>query len=219
MKLLIVEDDLNMLKLLKKGFKSQGWNVEVSSDGNEGLYMATYYVYDVIILDWMLPNQDGLDIVKSLRSSKINVPILMLSAKDQVNDKVTILNIGVDDYVAKPFSFQELYARVNALYRRALSQSLNTIDIGEFVLDLDSRMIQNNVKSVQLTEKEYELLVFLYKYKNKIVSFSMISEQLWNENKVIESNVIQVIVYTLRKKIKKKYIKSYKGLGYQLNVE
>ncbi len=216
MKILIIEDDENIRSLLHRGFIEYGFNVELAEDGEDGEYMATINQYDVIVLDWMLPQKNGIDILKNLRSNSIKTPIIMLSAKSDIDDKILGLKHGADDYLSKPFSFKELRARVESLYRRAISDGSNIMKIKDIELNISLKRVIKNSEEISLNLKEYELLTFLFKHKNAMVSNSMIQEQLWSNNDFINSNVIQVTIYNLRKKIGKEYIKSYRGLGYKV---
>jgi len=219
MKILIVEDDTNILSFLKNGFTDLGYTLDYAKDGEDGEYLATLNRYDVIVLDWMLPLKSGIDVLKSLREKDVKTPIIMLTAKSEIDDKVKGLSQGADDYLAKPFSFKELNARVQALYRRSIVSSSNSIDLKEFgVLDIDAKTITKDNKEILLSKKEYELLTFLIKHKNGIVSNDMIEEQLWNNESYINSNVIQVTMYNLRKKVGKELIKSFRGLGYKIEI-
>jgi DNA-binding response OmpR family regulator len=216
MKILIIEDDEHILSFLIRGFEEDGYVVDSAKDGLDGEYLATVNTYDVVILDWMLPSKSGFDILRSLRNKNISTPILMLSAKDEVKDKVSGLKVGADDYLSKPFSFEELQARVEALYRRNISQGTNSIDIGVLNINLGDKSVTVDHEKIKLTAKEYELLIFLVNYKNSIVSKSMIEEQLWGNEAYINSNVIEVTMYHLRQKLGKELIQSYRNLGYKI---
>lgn len=218
MKILIIEDDKHILSFLTRGFEEDGYVVDSATDGAEGEYMALMHTYDVIILDWMLPSKDGLEIIKSLRKKNISTPTIMLSAKGDTRDKISGLRSGVDDYLPKPFSFEELLARVEALYRRNISKGGTSIVIGDISIDTNSKIVTSNHEVVNLTAKEYELLLFLIKHKNSMVSNEMIEEQLWSYQEYINSNVIQVTIYNLRKKLGKELIKSFRGLGYKIEA-
>ncbi len=218
MKILLVEDDPALKSLLERVFEDEDWVVESADSGDEGLYMAEINRYDVIVLDWMLPNLSGIEILKRLRSAKNYTPVLMLTAKSDVSFRVEGLKEGADDYLPKPFSVDELIERIKALYRRSLRSGGNIIKEGILRVDLDSaEVFVDNIK-VELKKKEYELLLFLLKYKGSPVSNRMIEEQLWDSESLIQSNVIQVTIYNLRKKIGKDLIKTSRGLGYILNV-
>ncbi|MDX1808126.1 MAG: response regulator transcription factor [Sulfurospirillaceae bacterium] len=218
MKLLIIEDDSHILSFLKRGLLEDGYIVEDSMDGEEGLYMALHNSYDVIVLDWMLPGKNGIEIIESLRSENIKTPIIMLTAKDDVKDRVNGLRSGADDYLPKPFSYEELLARIEALQRRNITQGGNNIEVADIVININTKTVKKDEKIIDLTAKEYELLMFLIKHKNSTVSNTMIENGLWGNEEYINSNVIQVTVYHLRKKIGKNIIKSSRGLGYKIEI-
>ena len=218
MKILIIEDDENILSLLERGLNEEGHVIQSAIDGEDGEYIATENNYDIIILDWMLPNKNGLTILENIRKKSITTPVLMLTAKSEIIDKVKGLKSGADDYLAKPFDYEELLARIEALYRRGVSKGINIIEISNITIDIDKKIVAKDTIPLQLTSKEYDLFLFLIKNKNSMISNSMIEEQLWNENEFINSNVIQVTMYNLKKKIGKNIIKNFRGLGYKLDV-
>ncbi|WP_375724823.1 response regulator transcription factor [Arcobacter sp. KX21116] len=218
MKILIIEDDENILSLLERGLNEEGHVIQSAIDGEDGEYLATENNYDIIILDWMLPNKNGLTILENIRKKSITTPVLMLTAKSEIIDKVKGLKSGADDYLAKPFDYEELLARIEALYRRGVSKGINIIEISNITIDIDKKIVAKDTIPLQLTSKEYDLFLFLIKNKNSMISNSMIEEQLWNENEFINSNVIQVTMYNLKKKIGKDIIKNFRGLGYKLDV-
>lgn len=218
MKLLLIEDDENILSFLKRGFEEEGYIIDTATDGEDGEYLASINSYDVIVSDWMLPQKSGVEVVQELRKKNITTPIIMLTAKDEIDDRVQGLVSGADDYLSKPFSFKELLARVQALYRRSASIGSNTIIIDDVQIDIDTKTVTKAGVRLDLTQKEYELLMFLVKNKNAPVSNSMIENQLWNDEEYINSNVIQVTIYHLRKKIGKELIKSSRGLGYKIEI-
>ncbi len=218
MKLLIIEDDENILSLLKDGFEEENYIVETADNGNDGEYLATTNHYDVIILDWMLPHISGIQILENLRHKKIMTSVIMLTAKDDVKNRVQGLNLGADDYLSKPFSFEELQARVEALFRRTSFNGSPTFQIQNITIDIAKKCVRQNGNIVNLTAKEYELLIFLVKNKNSYVSKFMIEEQLWSNQEFIASNVIEVIIFNLRKKLSKELIKNFKGLGYKIET-
>ncbi len=218
MKLLIVEDDKNLKNLLKKNFLEAGFIVDIAFDGEEGEYLAITNSYDIIILDWMLPIKNGIEILKNLRNKNILTPIIMLTAKGELKDKVLGLKNGADDYLTKPFSFEELQARIEALYRRTLKNASNIINLKNITIDLDIKQLTMDEKIISLSQKEYELLLFLIKYKNSFVSKNMIENELWNSEEFISSNVIEVTIHNLRKKLYKELIKNFRGLGYKIEV-
>lgn len=218
MKILIVEDDENILSLLKDGFEEENYIVDVAMDGEDAQYLAQINNYDTIILDWMLPIQSGIEVLQNLRDENINTPVIMLTAKDEIKNKVEGLKCGADDYLSKPFSFEELQARVEALYRRLSFNGSNKVQIQNITIDIDKKIVQKDDVVVNLTLKEYDLLIFLIKNKNSYVSKFMIEDQLWNNQEFIASNVIEVTIFNLRKKISKKFIKNFKGLGYKIEI-
>ena len=216
MKLLIIEDDKSILNMLKRGLEEEDFIIDTAENGEDGEYLASLNHYDIIILDWMLPQKSGIEVLKSLREKNILIPVLMLTAKDTTNDKVEGLNNGADDYLAKPFSFDELLARLNAIYRRSALKGNNKIIVDNIEIDFDAKVVKKDSKIVDLTAKEFELLEFLFANKGNLVSTEMIQDQLWNSEKFINSNVIQVIVYRLRNKLSKDLIKSKRGIGYYI---
>lgn len=219
MKILIIEDDTDILSFLKRGLKEDGYTIDSALNGEDGEYLATVNAYDVIILDWMLPLKSGIEVLKSLRDKNITTPVLMLTAKSETKDKVRGLKTGCDDYLSKPFSFDELEARIQALYRRSLSLNVsNKIVFQDICINIDTKTVIKENKKVNLSSKEYELLMFLIKHKNSFVSKTMIEEGLWNNEEFINSNVIQVTIHNLRKKIGKEFIQSFRGLGYKIEI-
>lgn len=219
MKILIIEDDTDILSFLKRGLKEDGYTIDSALNGEDGEYLATVNAYDVIILDWMLPLKSGIEVLKSLRDKNITTPVLMLTAKSETKDKVRGLKTGCDDYLSKPFSFDELEARIQALYRRSLSLNVsNKIVFQDICINIDTKTVTKENKKVNLSSKEYELLMFLIKHKNSFVSKTMIEEGLWNNEEFINSNVIQVTIHNLRKKIGKEFIQSFRGLGYKIEI-
>jgi DNA-binding response OmpR family regulator len=216
MKILIIEDDEAILNMLKRGLEDEDFVVDTATNGEDGEYMAKTNQYDIIILDWMLPEKSGIDVLRSIREEGVLTPVLMLTAKDTTDNKIEGLNSGADDYLAKPFSFEELLARLNAIYRRTALKGSNKIKIDNIEIDFDSKIVKKDGKIVDLTAKEFELLEFLVANRGSIVSNEMIQEQLWNNEEFINSNVIQVIIYRLRNKLSKDLIKSKRNLGYYI---
>lgn len=216
MKILIIEDDAHILSFLERGLQEEGYLVESSSDGEEGAYLATIYPYDVILLDWMLPGKSGIEVLQYLRAKGVTIPVLMLTARGETADKVEGLRKGADDYLAKPFAYAELLARVEALYRRSLTGGDNRITLSDITIDLDAKRVTRGEETITLTSKEYALLLFLLKHRNAIVSVAMIEEQLWSAGTPVQSNVVQATMYHLRKKIGKGVIQSFRRLGYRI---
>ena len=216
MKVLIIEDDEAILRMLKRGLEEEDFVIDTATNGEDGEYLVGTSHYDVILLDWMLPEKSGIDVLKSIREKGILTPVLMLTAKDTTDNKVEGLNNGADDYLAKPFSFDELLARLNAIYRRSALKGNNKVIIDNIEIDIDAKLVRKDNEIVDLTAKEYELLEFLVANRGNVVSTQMIQEQLWNNEEFITSNVIQVIVYRLRNKLSKNLIKSKRNLGYYI---
>ncbi len=220
MKLLIIEDDKDILSLLTRGLKEAHHTIDTAQNGEDGEYLASINQYDIIILDWMLPLKSGIEVLQSLRNQNITTSILMLSAKGESKDKIEGLRNGSDDYLAKPFNFAELEARLEALYRRTtLNNNLNTIEFYDIQIDLNNKTVSKQNVIVNLSLKEYELLIFLIKHKNSYVSKPMIEDNLWNNEEFVNSNVIEVTIYNLRKKIGKDIIKNFRGMGYKIEIQ
>jgi len=216
MKLLLIEDDKKIVSFLKRGLNEDGFKLDIAQNAEDGEYLAIQNNYDVIILDWMLPDGDGLEILQKIRKEK-STPIIMLTAKDKLKDKLSGLRNGADDYITKPFEYDELVARIEVLYRRNFTTS-NIVKLQDLKIDLTNKIVTKNNSQIKLTKKEYELFVFLLKNKNNFISTDMIENDLWNNEKYINSNVISVTIYHLRQKIGKDIIKSSKGFGYKIEV-
>jgi len=218
MKLLIIEDDPAIRSLLERIFEDEGHAFESAADGEEGLYLLETGVFDAVVLDWMLPGLSGVELLERARRRKIDTPVLLLTARGEIDDKLTGFRGGADDYLVKPFSIDELLARLEALYRRSLGSGSNLLEAGNLTLDLGRRSVHLSGREVALQRKEYELLLFLMKHKNAPVSKSMIEEQLWSGEEFLQSNVIEVTIYNLRRKIGKERIRTNRGLGYVLEA-
>jgi DNA-binding response OmpR family regulator len=223
MKVLIVEDDKNLSKLIAKRLKEEGYDVVQAYDAEEGLNYANYEDFDIIILDLMLPKMSGFYIIESLRNKKIKTPILVLSAKDSVEDKVKGLSLGADDYLTKPFSFPELLARIQALVRRSKDiDEISKLKYHDLVMDLLKKEVYRGNKKIDLTAKEYELLKYLMENAEKIVTRNMILANVFDIDFDIESNVVDVQIHRLRDKIDKgfdkKLIHTVRGFGYVLKA-
>jgi len=223
MKVLIVEDDKNLSKLIAKRLKEEGYDVVQAYDAEEGLNYANYENFDIIILDLMLPKMSGFYIIESLRNKKIKTPILVLSAKDSVEDKVKGLSLGADDYLTKPFSFPELLARIQALVRRSKDiDEISKLKYHDLVMDLLKKEVYRGNKKIDLTAKEYELLKYLMENAEKIVTRNMILANVFDIDFDIESNVVDVQIHRLRDKIDKgfdkKLIHTVRGFGYVLKA-
>lgn len=220
MRVLVVEDEMKMLSFLKQGLEEQRYAVDTASDGEEGLHWALNFPYDVIVLDIMLPKMNGIELCRTLRDKHIRTPVLMLTARDRVDDRVNGLDCGADDYLTKPFAFRELLARLRALSRRESSQKSTKLTVGNLILDTVTHMAQRNHEMIELTTKEYALLEFLMLHPNQVLSRTVIAEHLWSYDYAPDSNVVDVYIRYLRKKIdddyEEKYIRTIRGTGYQL---
>jgi len=220
MRILVVEDEKRIADFIARGLKEEHYAVDVAYDGEEGLYLAEINTYDMMIFDIMLPKQDGIDICRHLRSKKINTPILMLTARAAVKDKVTGLNAGADDYLTKPFSFEELLARVKVLLRRPMENKTSVLKLADLQLNQLNHDVKRGSKSMVLTSKEFALLEYLMLHADQVISRSMISEHVWNEQFDSMTNVIDVHIRNLRNKIddgfRKKLIHTLRGSGYML---
>jgi DNA-binding response OmpR family regulator len=224
MKLLIVEDEPNLLSILRKGFAENNNEVSVALDGTTALEMIHNYTFDVVILDVMLPDINGIEICRRLRASKNFIPILLLTALGTSENIVTGLNAGADDYLVKPFKFGELDARVNALNRRAHleTEKIDTIIISDLEINGKAKTVKRDGESIILTAKEFKLLYYLAKNSGRIVSRDQILDNVWDINFDMNTNVVDVYINYLRKKIDKpfktKLIQTMKGLGYVIQA-
>ncbi len=222
MRVLIVEDEEKLAKSLKKALEAESYAVDICFDGEEGYNAASIENYDLIILDIGLPKIDGLALTRKLRQEKIKTPILMLTARDTLNDKITGLNSGADDYLVKPFSFEEMLARMGSLLRRGSFEPQLTYVVGSLSLDPRSHIVKRAKKIIDLSAKEYALLEFLIRNKGQIVSKTQIMDHVWNMDTDPFSNVVDVYIGYLRNKIDKAFseeeplLYTVKGLGYRL---
>ncbi|RXK06620.1 response regulator [Halarcobacter bivalviorum] len=220
MKILIIEDDEKIVNFLKKGLEEESYSIDYSLNGDEGIYLASVNDYDLILLDIMLPVKDGIEVCRTLRSNSINTPIIMLTAKDSIEDKIKGLDIGANDYLAKPFSFSELLARIR-VQLRATNQNQTTLKLADLQLDLLTKTAKRGEDIINLTAKEFALLEYLIKNQNKVLSESVISSSLSNMDDINMSNVVNVYIYRLRNKIDKPYekklIKTIRGLGFKIS--
>ncbi|MFQ5673271.1 MAG: heavy metal response regulator transcription factor [Nitrospinales bacterium] len=218
MRILIIEDEKKVAGFIKKGLEEETYAVDVAYDGEEGLYLARENLYDLIILDIMLPKMDGLEVLTRLREDKIDTPILLLTAKDSVEDRVRGLNKGADDYLTKPFAFSELLARTRVLLRRGKTERQTVLQIADLTLDLLSHKVKRDGEEIELTGKEYSLLEYFMRNREKVLTRTMIAEHVWDYNFDTFTNVIDVYINHLRKKIDKnhpkKLLHTLRGVGY-----
>jgi DNA-binding response OmpR family regulator len=221
MKILIIEDEHLIANALKKGLNQEHYTVDLAFDGLEGFDLASSGDYDLILLDLMLPKMDGLEICRQLRQQQIHTPILMLTAKSQIEDKIKGLNSGADDYLAKPFAFEELLARIRALARRPQSSATEILSVGPLSLNLSSYEVTRQGKSISLSSKEYSLLECLMRHANKILNKDQLIQHVWSYESDILPNTVEVYIRNLRQKIdlpfKQKLIKTVRGFGYKIS--
>jgi two-component system copper resistance phosphate regulon response regulator CusR len=219
----LVEDEPSAAKILAKGLRERGYAVDLSADGDDAGYKASINEYDLVILDIMLPRRDGFAVCHELRTSGAEMPILMLTARDAIDDRISGLDCGADDYLTKPFDYRELLARIRALLRRGPAKHLDSIDVGDLRIDLQTRRVSRAGESVRLTAKEYALLEYLARRLGELVTRAEISEHVWDETFDPFSNLIEVYVQRLRHKIDSghtlKLIHTRRGEGYVLTAE
>ena len=223
MKALLVEDDVTIAEFIVRGLKEAGFSVDHAADGEAGLTLASSGEYDVAVVDVMLPRRDGLSLIRDLRRRNISTPVLILSARHTVDDRVTGLEAGGDDYLIKPFAFTELLARVQALIRRATNTPPSMfLSVGDLSLDLRSRRATRGDREIDLRPREFALLEYLMRNAGRVVSKTMILSHVWDYNFDPRTNVVDVLVHRLRDKIDKgfddKMIHTVRGIGYVLKV-
>jgi DNA-binding response OmpR family regulator len=223
MRVLLIEDDRKAAKLLSKGLREEGFVVDVASTGEEGEEQAAINEYDVIVLDWLLPAKDGIAVCHSLRMRDLSTPILMLTARDSLADRVKGLSTGADDYLTKPFAFAELLARIRALLRRSRSAQPAVLRIGDLTLDPGSRRVTRAGVSITLTSKEFAILEVLMRSAGDIVSRTRLVERVWDEASEVLDNLVDVHLSHLRKKIdsgeRAPLIHTIRGFGYRLGPQ
>ncbi len=220
MKILIIEDDISIRNILRLSLETKGFVVDEAGDGDTGSYLARTNSYDAILLDNVLPKKLGGHVCKEIRESGITTPILILSGKQEVLSKIQLLNSGADDYVTKPFSFDELLARITAILRRPHHIKHNILRIKDFEINFSAQTLKKNSREIYLTRKEFSLLEFLSLHKDTVVSRGQILEHVWNMSVDPFSNTIETHIMNLRKKLKdgkRTLITSIPGRGYKLN--
>ena len=225
MRILIVEDDHKIANALKKGFEQESFAVDVSYDGQDGFGQASTIEYDLVVLDRMLPEINGMEVCQRLRDEKNKTPILMLTAKDKVSDRVEGLNCGADDYLVKPFAFEELLARVRALLRRPANLKNGNLKVGDLELDPQNFEVKRNGKKIKLSTKEFALLEYLIRNKDRILTKDSIISHVWDYDADILPNTVEVFMGYLRNKIDKPFknsanlIKTVRGFGYKISED
>ena len=222
MRILVVEDNHHLCNALKMNLKHEGYSVDTAYDGQEGQDFAELTPYDLIILDILLPLKDGLEVCRDLRRRRIHTPILLLTARDSVDDRVQGLDCGADDYLVKPFAMRELLARLRALLRRQQPYQPGCLEMGGLVMDPGKHTVERDRQQIDLTPKEYALLEFFLRHPGQVVTRDMIEQHIWNYEFECESNVIDVYVRRLRRKIDDpfpvKLLTTVRGIGYRLTL-
>lgn len=223
MKILVVEDEKKVAKFLQQGLEEERYAVDVARDGEQGKSLALTENYDLIILDVLLPKKDGITMLKELRVQKLNTPVLMLTAKSATEDKVEGLDSGADDYLAKPFAFAELLARVRSLLRRGAVEKSTLLKVADLHLDTVTHKAKRGDRIIELTGKEYALLEYFMRNVNRVLTRTIISEHIWNYNFDTGTNVVDVYINHLRSKIddgfERKLLQTVRGVGYALKDE
>ncbi len=225
MQILVVEDERKLASALKEGLEADDYSVLIAQTGEEGFYLLCKQTFDLAILDVMLPGRDGFEILSTLRARGLRIPILLLTARDQIEDRVQGLDRGADDYLVKPFAFPELLARVRALLRRGNSDAAAKTKIADLEIDVNNRLVTRAGQKIELTAREYELLEYLFRHQGRVVSREMIARDIWKEvaRQTPLDNVIDVHIAHLRRKIddqfKSKLVHTVRGLGFVLREE
>ncbi|MFT4639165.1 MAG: two-component system OmpR family response regulator [Verrucomicrobiales bacterium] len=221
-RILVVEDQAQIASFVQKGLEEQGMVVDLCHDGDEGYSLATTVPYDAIVLDIMLPGRDGLSILRNLREQKNNVPVLLLTARDSLNERVEGLNLGADDYLTKPFYVEELTARLHTIVRRTNGQALNLLKVGDLHVDLIKREVIRAEDRIDLTAREFELLEYLMRTPGRVFTRIQICEHVWDYHFDPQTNLVDVYIKRLRKKLDQPYetklIQTVRGVGYRIGV-
>ena len=220
MRILLVEDEVKLSSFIKRGLVAERYAVDVSKDGRSGLELAQTYQYDLIILDLMLPSMDGSEVLRRIRKENSSVPVLILSARDALQDKVSNMESGADDYLTKPFAFAELLVRIKALMRRGPVNRASTIRISDLELDRLSQQVKRAGHRIELTSKEYSLLEYLMSNAGRVLSRNMIIEHVWDQSFDGITNIVDVYIRHLRNKVdtghEPKLLKTVRGVGYTI---
>ena len=224
-KILIVEDDAKTAQAIRRGLTAEGYEASVARTGEEGFLQLNAEAFDLVVLDWMLPGRDGIEILKALRARGAKPPVILLTARDAVEDRVTGLDSGADDYLVKPFAFAELLARIRALLRRTAQEEGLLKQVADLTIDIQSRRVWRGDQEIVLTPREFDLLVYLMRYERQVVTRQMLARDVWREpNRATPlDNVIDVHLAHLRKKVDEgrptKLIQTLRGVGFTLREE
>jgi len=224
-KILVVEDDAKTAQAIRRGLSAEGYDTVAARTGDEGWSHLNATAFDLVVLDWMLPGRDGIEILKALRTRSTKPPVLLLTARDAVEDRVLGLDSGADDYLVKPFAFAELLARMRVLLRRTGPEALLRRQVGDLVLDLQSRRAWRAEQEIDLTPREFDLLAYLMRYEGQVVTRQMLAQEVWREpNRATTlDNVIDVHLAHLRKKVdedrRSKLVQTVRGVGFMLREE
>jgi len=220
MKVLLVEDEKRISDFVVKGLKEQGFAVDLAENGEDGYYLATTQSYDAIVLDIMLPGRDGLSILKSLRAKGNTVPVIVASARGELDERLEGLNMGADDYLTKPFFIDELVARLLALHRRSTGSQLNMKQVEDLVLNLSTREVRRGEREIELTSREFNLLEYLMRSPGRVYTRTQILEHVWGYDFDPNTNIVDVCLQRLRKKVDQdeedKLIETVRGVGYRM---
>jgi DNA-binding response OmpR family regulator len=223
MKVLVVEDEKKIASFIRKGLEAQGFVVEVSHHGDEGLLLATTRPYDALVLDIMLPGRDGLSILKNLRERRMAVPVLLLTARGELYERVEGLNLGADDYLTKPFYIEELIARLHVVTRRAAGTGRSLLTVADLTINLLTREVTRGKRSIELTTREFQLLEHLARVPGRVLTRAQICERVWDYDFDPGTNLVDVYIQRLRRKIdsegEPKLIETIRGVGYRLIKE
>jgi two-component system, OmpR family, response regulator len=224
MRLLLVEDNPKLARSVSRGLRAEGYAVDVAADGEEALMHAGVWEYDAVVLDLLLPVRDGIEVCRSLRENGSWVPILMLTARDGVNDRIAGLDAGADDYLSKPFDFGELLARIRALVRRAPHERPACLEVGDLVVDPATHEVRRGHASIELTPREFAVLEYLARRPRQVVSRTELLDHVWDANYIGSSNVVDVYVGHLRRKLRRpsdqgELIRTVRGVGFLLDSE
>lgn len=223
MKVLLVEDEKKIASFVRKGLEAQGFVVEVSLNGDEGFLLATSRPYDVIVLDIMLPGKDGLSILRNLRDRKMSLPVILLTARSELNERLEGLNLGADDYLTKPFHIEELIARLHAVTRRAAGVSQSILAVADLKMNLLTRKVTRGGEIVELTAREFSLLEHLMRSPGRVLTRVEICERVWDYNFDPDTNLVDVYIQRLRKKVDgdtaQKLIETIRGVGYRIKAD